>query len=454
MAFESLTEKLQNVFKSLRGKGRLSEEDVKSALKEVKMALLEADVNFKVVRQFTNAVKERAVGQDVMNGLNPGQMVIKIVHEELVSLMGEEAAQLPVRPGGDPVVIMMMGLQGAGKTTTAAKLAGKFKSNGRKCLLVACDVYRPAAIKQLQVNGERQGVEVFSLGENERPAKIAQEALAYARANSFSVVILDTAGRLHIDEDMMRELQEIKENVQVDSCLLVVDAMTGQDAVNVASLFNEKVGIDGVILTKLDGDTRGGAALSIRATVGKPIYYVGMGEKLSDLEPFYPDRMASRILGMGDVLSLIEKAQETIDQEKAREMEEKFKKASFGFDDYLESMSQMKNMGGISSVLSMMPGLGGSQMKQLEESIDDKAMNRTEAIILSMTPEERANPDILNMSRKIRIAKGACVDIAEVNKLVKQFEQARKMMKQFGGMMGGKKKRSLFPGLGGLKLPF
>ena len=454
MAFESLTEKLQNVFKSLRGKGRLSEEDVKSALKEVKMALLEADVNFKVVRQFTNAVKERAVGQDVMNGLNPGQMVIKIVHEELVSLMGEEAAQLPVRPGGDPVVIMMMGLQGAGKTTTAAKLAGKFKSNGRKCLLVACDVYRPAAIKQLQVNGERQGVEVFSLGENERPAKIAQEALAYARANSFSVVILDTAGRLHIDEDMMRELQEIKENVQVDSCLLVVDAMTGQDAVNVASLFNEKVGIDGVILTKLDGDTRGGAALSIRATVGKPIYYVGMGEKLSDLEPFYPDRMASRILGMGDVLSLIEKAQETIDQEKAREMEEKFKKASFGFDDYLESMSQMKNMGGISSVLSMMPGLGGSQMKQLEESIDDKAMNRTEAIILSMTPEERANPDILNMSRKIRIAKGACVDIAEVNKLVKQFEQARKMMKQFGGMMGGKKKRGLFPGLGGLKLPF
>ena len=454
MAFESLTEKLQNVFKSLRGKGRLSEEDVKSALKEVKMALLEADVNFKVVRQFTNAVKERAVGQDVMNGLNPGQMVIKIVHEELVSLMGEEAAQLPVRPGGDPVVIMMMGLQGAGKTTTAAKLAGKFKSNGRKCLLAACDVYRPAAIKQLQVNGERQGVEVFSLGENERPAKIAQEALAYARANSFSVVILDTAGRLHIDEDMMRELQEIKENVQVDSCLLVVDAMTGQDAVNVASLFNEKVGIDGVILTKLDGDTRGGAALSIRATVGKPIYYVGMGEKLSDLEPFYPDRMASRILGMGDVLSLIEKAQETIDQEKAREMEEKFKKASFGFDDYLESMSQMKNMGGISSVLSMMPGLGGSQMKQLEESIDDKAMNRTEAIILSMTPEERANPDILNMSRKIRIAKGACVDIAEVNKLVKQFEQARKMMKQFGGMMGGKKKRGLFPGLGGLKLPF
>ena len=455
MAFESLTEKFQNVFKNLRGKGRLSEEDVKLALKEVKMALLEADVNFKVVRQFTNAVKEKAVGQDVMNGLNPGQMVIKIVHDELVELMGGETAEIPIGTGGDLTVIMMMGLQGAGKTTTAAKLAGKIKSRGRKCLLAACDVYRPAAIKQLQINGEKQGVEVFSMGADERPAHIAQEAVAYARQNAFNVVILDTAGRLHVDEDMMRELQEIKESVDVTASILVVDAMTGQDAVNVASQFEEKIGIDGVILTKLDGDTRGGAALSIRATCGKPILYAGMGEKLSDLEQFYPDRMASRILGMGDVMSLIEKAQENIDEEKAREMEEKFKKASFGFDDYLESMAQMKNMGGISSVLSMMPGMGGSQMQQLEDAIDEKAMARTEAIILSMTPQERSNPDILNMSRKQRIAKGACVDIAEVNKLVKQFEQARKLMKQFGGALGGKKKkRGLFSGLGGLKLPF
>ena len=440
------------MFKSLRGKGRLTPEDVKLALKEVKMALLEADVNFKVVRQFTKSVQEKAVGQDVLGGLNPGQTVIKIVHDELVELMGSEVTELSLQPGSTVTVIMMMGLQGAGKTTTAAKLAGRIKSKGRKVLLAACDVYRPAAIKQLQINGEKQGVEVFSLGENASPPQIAQEAYAYAKANGFNVLILDTAGRLHIDDQMMEELMQIRERIPVDYSILVADAMTGQDAVNVSSVFNEKIGIDGVILTKLDGDTRGGAALSIRATCGKPILYAGMGEKLSDLEPFYPDRMASRILGMGDVLSLIEKAQENLDQEKAKEMEAKFKKASFGFDDYLESMSQMKKMGGFSSVLSMLPGMGSGQMKQLEDSIDEKQMARTEAIILSMTPQERANPDILNLSRKQRIAKGSGVDISEVNKLVKQFEQARKMMKQFGGMMNGKGRG--LGSLGKLKLPF
>ena len=455
MAFESLTEKLQNVFRSLRGKGRLNEEDVKAALKEVKLALLEADVNFKVVRRFTKSVQEKAIGQDVLNGLNPAQMVIKIVNDELVELMGSSTESLALKSGGEMTVIMMMGLQGAGKTTTAAKLAGKIKSGGRRPLLVACDIYRPAAIKQLQVNGEKQGVEVFSLGDQVPPERIAAEAVEYAKTHGLNVVILDTAGRLHVDEDMMEELGRIREAVQVDQTLLVVDAMTGQDAVNVAQIFEDKIGIDGVILTKMDGDTRGGAALSVRATTGKPILYVGMGEKLSDLEQFYPDRMASRILGMGDIMSLIEKAQETIDEEKAREMEKKLKKASFGFDDYLDSMSQMKKMGGISGILGMLPGIGGNQMQQLEDAVDEKVMARTEAIILSMTPEERSNPDLLNPSRKVRIAKGAGVDIAEVNKLVKQFDQARKMMKQFGGAMGGKKGRfGGLGGLGGLKLPF
>ena len=453
MAFENLTEKLQNVFKNLRGKGLLTEADVKTALKEVKMALLEADVNFKVVRQFTKSVQEKAVGQDVLNGLNPGQTVIKIVHDELVSLMGGESAALTLKSGGEITVLMMMGLQGAGKTTTAAKLAGKIKSQGRKPILVACDVYRPAAVKQLQVNAEKQGVECFAIEGSTEPARIASEAYAYAKDHSFNVIILDTAGRLHVDDEMMEELQRIKEVVPVDQSILVVDAMTGQDAVNVSSVFQEKIGIDGVILTKLDGDSRGGAALSVRAVCGKPILYAGMGEKLSDLEPFYPDRMASRILGMGDVMSLIEKAQESIDEQKAREMETKFRKASFGFDDYLESMSQMKKMGGISSILSMLPGMGGSQMKQLEDSVDEKTLARTEAIILSMTPQERSNPDILNLSRKQRIARGCGVDISEVNKLVKQFEQSRKMMKQFGGMMGGKGGRGL-GALGKLKLPF
>ena len=438
MAFESLSEKLQNVFKSLRSKGKLTEADVKTALKEVKMALLEADVSFKVVKQFVKAVQERAVGQDVMNGLNPGQMVIKIVNEELVKLMGSEKTEIELRPGGEITVIMMAGLQGAGKTTTTAKLAAKLKSKGRVPLLVACDVYRPAAIKQLQINGEKVGVEVFSMGDKQKPVNIAKAALEHAKAHNMNVVFLDTAGRLHVDEDMMNELIEIKEAVHVDQTLLVVDAMTGQDAVNVAEMFNNKIGIDGVVLTKLDGDTRGGAALSIKATCGKPILYAGMGEKLSDLELFYPERMASRILGMGDVMSLIEKAQANIDEAKAREMEQKLKKASFGFDDYLESMNQMKNMGGISSVLSMMPGLGGNKMKDIEGMIDEKAMERTEAIILSMTPKERSNPDILNPSRKKRIANGAGVDISEVNRLVKQFEQSRKMMKQLPGMMGGR----------------
>lgn len=440
MAFDSLSEKLQNVFKNLRGKGRLTEADVKTALKEVKLALLEADVSFKVVKQFIKSVEARAVGTDVLESLTPGQTVIKIVNEEMVSLMGSETTEIRLRPSNEITVIMMTGLQGAGKTTTAAKLAGKFKVKGRKVLLAACDVYRPAAIKQLQVNGEKQGVEVFSMGDQHSPVDIAKAAVEHAKKNGMSVVILDTAGRLHVDEDMMNELVAIKENVNVDQSILVVDSMTGQDAVNVASTFVDKVGIDGVILTKLDGDTRGGAALSIRAVTGKPILYAGMGEKLSDLEQFYPDRMASRILGMGDVLTMIEKAQESIDEEKSRQMVQKMKKNQFDFEDYLESMNQMKKMGGLTSILSMMPGMGGAQMKQLEDAVDEKKMARIEAIILSMTVKERRNPDILNPSRKRRIAKGAGVDISEVNRLVKQFDQMKKMMKQMPGMMGGRGK--------------
>ena len=451
MAFDSLSEKLQNVFKNLRSKGRLTEADVKTALKEVKMALLEADVNFKVVKQFIKSVQERAVGADVMNGLNPGQMVIKIVNEEMVKLMGSETTEIKLRPGQAMTIIMMAGLQGAGKTTNTAKLAGKFKLKGKKPLLVACDVYRPAAIQQLQVNGEKQGVEVFSMGDGHKPVNIAKAAVEHAAKNGFNIVILDTAGRLLIDEGMMEELIEIKENVDVAQTILVVDAMTGQDAVNVASTFEDKIGIDGVILTKLDGDTRGGAALSIRAVTGKPILYAGMGEKLSDLEQFYPDRMASRILGMGDVLTLIEKAQDQIDEQKAAEMEKRIRKAEFSFDDYLESMNQMKKMGGFANVLSMMPGMGGSQLKQIEDAMDEKKMARIEGIIYSMTPEERSNPNLMNPSRKRRIAAGAGVDISEVNRLVKQFEQARKMMKSMPGLMGKGKRGGKF---GNFKLPF
>lgn len=449
MAFDSLSEKLQNVFKNLRSKGRLTEDDVKAALKEVKMALLEADVNFKVVKGFVKDIQERAIGQDVMNGLNPGQMVIKIVHEELIKLMGSETTEIKLQPGQKTTVIMMAGLQGAGKTTTTAKLAGKFKLKGKKPLLVACDVYRPAAIKQLQINGEKQGVEVFSMGDSHKPANIAKAALEHAAKNGHNLVILDTAGRLHVDEDMMAELQEIKETVEVHQTILVVDAMTGQDAVNVAGSFNEKIGIDGVIVTKLDGDTRGGAALSIKAVTGRPILYVGMGEKLSDLEQFYPDRMASRILGMGDVLSLIEKAGEEIDEEKAKAMSQKLKKAQFDFEDYLESMQQMKKMGGLANIMNMMPGMANPKMKNVDFDEGDKKLAKVEAIIYSMTIKERQNPDILNPSRKHRIAKGAGVDISEVNRLVKQFEQTKKMMKQLPGLLGGKGGKK-----GKFRLPF
>lgn len=445
MAFENLSDKLQNIFKNLKGKGRLSEADVKTALREVKMALLEADVNFKVVKNFIATIQERAVGQDVLNSLTPGQMVIKIVNEEMVKLLGDETVELKLKPSNEITIIMMCGLQGAGKTTTAAKLAGKLKSKGRKPLLVACDVYRPAAIEQLQINGKKQGVDVFSMGDKHKPLNIAKAALEHAEKNNFNVVIIDTAGRLHIDEAMMTELQEIKSNLPIYQTVLVVDAMTGQDAVNVAEMFNEKLTIDGVILTKLDGDTRGGAALSIRSVTGRPILYVGMGEKLSDLEQFYPDRMASRILGMGDILTLIDKAQAEFDTDKAKELEKKIKKAEFDFNDFLDQMQQVKKMGGLNDILSMLPGMG-SKLKDIE--IDEKALSTTEAIIYSMTKQERSNPEIINLSRKKRIAAGAGVDISEVNALVKQFEQTRKMMKQFSGMMGKGGKRGRF------KLPF
>ena len=448
LAFESLSDKLQNIFKNLRGKGRLTEEDVKAALKEVKIALLEADVNFKVVKDFVKKVNERAVGQDVMNSLTPGQMVIKIVNEELTNLMGSETTELKILPDNQITVIMMMGLQGAGKTTTTAKIAGKLKAKGKRPLLVACDVYRPAAIEQLKINGEKQQVPVFSMGDKQKPLNIAKAAIEHAKKNNNNVVILDTAGRLHVDEDMMNELVEIRDNIELTQTVLVVDAMTGQDAVNVAKEFNEKIGIDGIIVTKLDGDTRGGAALSIKAITGKPILYIGMGEKLSDLEQFHPDRMASRILGMGDVLSLIEKAEQSIDQDKAKEMEQRLKKAQFTVDDYLEYMGQIKNMGGLSSLLSMMPGVGGKINDDMLP--DEKQLGKIEAIIYSMTKEERSNPDVINPSRKQRIAKGAGVDISQVNKLVKQFEQARKMMKSMPGLMGGKGKKKR----GGFKMPF
>ncbi len=449
MAFESLSDKLQNVFRNLRSKGRLTEADVKAALKEVKMALLEADVNFKVVKQFINSVTERAIGQDVMTSLTPGQMVIKIVNEEMVSLMGSETKEIALKPGNEITIILMAGLQGAGKTTTTAKIAGKLKQRGKKPLLVACDVYRPAAIEQLEINGKKQDVPVFSMGDKNTPVNIAKAAVEHARVNGFNVVILDTAGRLHVDEDMMQELENIKEAVDVYQTILVVDAMTGQDAVNVAKSFNERIEIDGVILTKMDGDTRGGAALSIKAVTGKPILYVGMGEKLSDLEQFYPDRMASRILGMGDVLTLIEKAEAQIDEEKARELNRKLKKAEFGYDDFLDSMNQIKSMGNIGDLLGMIPGVNSAALKNVSLDDSEAQMKRTEAIILSMTPQERANPDLMSPSRKKRIAAGAGVDISEVNKLVKMFEQMKKMMKQFSGQMSGKAAKR-----GRFKLPF
>ena len=457
MAFESLSDKLQNVFKRLRGKGRLTEADVKAALKEVKMALLEADVSFKVVKQFIASVQGRAVGEEVLEALQPGQMVIKIVNEELVRLMGSETTEIALKPSNEITVIMMVGLQGAGKTTTAAKIAGKWKAKGRRPLLAACDVYRPAAVQQLKINGEKQGVPVFSMGENQDPVDIAKASVEHAAKNGYNVVILDTAGRLHVDEGMMEELVRIKEEVSVSQAILVVDAMTGQDAVNVAGSFQEKVGIDGVILTKLDGDTRGGAALSIRSVTGKPllyiILYVGMGEKLSDLEQFYPDRMASRILGMGDVLTLIEKAEQEFDEEKAREMSQKLRKAEFDYNDFLDQMQQIKKMGGLASIMSMLPGMG--QLKGGMPEVDESAFAKVEAIILSMTKEERANPALMNPSRKQRIARGAGVEIGEVNRIVKQFDQMKKMMKQLPGMMGGKKGRGGLGGMfGKMKMPF
>ncbi len=446
MAFENLSDKLQNVFKKLRGKGILTEADVDVALKEVRMALLEADVNFKIVKQFNAAVKERAIGEDVMKSLTPGQMVIKIVNEELVSLMGGEAVELELLPGMAKTIIMMVGLQGSGKTTTAAKLAGKLKEQGKRPLLVACDIYRPAAIEQLRINAEKVDVPLFEMGTGHKASDIAQAAIQFATENNKNVIIIDTAGRLQIDEDMMQELEEIKKTVDVTRTLLVVDAMTGQDAVNIAQGFADRIGIDGVILTKLDGDARGGAALSVRAVTGVPIIYAGMGEKLSDLEQFYPDRMASRILGMGDVLSLIEKAEAAVDEEEARDMAERLKKNEINFEDYLVSMKQMKQMGGLAEVLKMMPGFSSSSLM-----IDDTKLARMEAIISSMTIKERRNPKILNVSRKNRIAKGAGVDIMEVNRMVKQFEQSKKAIKQMGGiggLMGGKRGKGMMGMLG------
>ena len=449
MAFENLSDKLQNVFKNLRGKGRLSEEDVKAAMKEVKMALLEADVNFRVVKYFVNKVQERAVGEDVLNGLNPAQMVVKIVDEELTELMGSDITEIQFQPGKSITVIMMCGLQGTGKTTTAAKIAGKVKLKGKKPLLVACDIYRPAAIEQLEINAKKQEVDFFSMGTDVNPVEIAKAAIAHAEKNNENVVILDTAGRLQIDEDMMQELVAIKEAVTVHQSLLVVDAMTGQAAVDVAVQFNDRIGIDGIVLSKMDGDTRGGAALSARQVTGKPILYVGMGEKLSDLEQFYPDRMASRILGMGDVLSLIDKAVEANrerDEEKEREMASKMKKGKIDFEMYLESMKQMRNMGGLGAIMGMLPGMGKVSDDQLP---DEKQLARIEAIVLSMTPEERKNPKLMSPQRKYRIAKGSGNDIADVNRFIKQFEQMQKMMKQMPGLMGKKGRRGL-GALGGL----
>ena len=430
MAFESLTERFQNIFSNLRGKAKLTPEDVHAAMKEVKLALLEADVNFKVVKNFVKETESKAIGAEVFESLSPGQTVIRIVRDELIHLMGDTVTELNLKPAGQVTVIMMAGLQGAGKTTTAAKLGGKFKSAGKRVLLAAGDVYRPAAIKQLEVNAEKLGLDSFSLGTDADPVDIARKAYDKAVKESYGVLIIDTAGRLHIDEGMMQELHKIKEAVPVDYTLLTVDAMTGQDAVTVAEEFSEKVGVDGLIITKLDGDTKGGAALSIRAVTGKPLYFAGMGEKLSDLQEFHPDRMASRIIGMGDIMSLIERAEETADLEKQKQITEHMRKAQFTYDDFLIQMNPMKKMGGLSAIMSMLPGMKGFD----PDSIDQSQFNRVESIILSMTPAERANPKLMNPSRKRRIAAGSGTDIADVNRLVKQFEQMQKLMKQMNGM--------------------
>lgn len=444
MAFDQLSTKLQDVFKQLKGKGKLSDKDVKLALREVKLALLEADVNFKVVKQFIKTIEERSIGHEVMESLTPGQQVIKIVNEELVNLMGSTQTKINFAPRGI-TVMMMVGLQGAGKTTTSAKLGSHIKSQGKRPLLVACDVYRPAAVDQLIKVGKQVNVPVYSEGTDKNPVDIAKAGVEYAKENNFDVVIIDTAGRLHIDEVLMDELKNIKSLVKPQEILLVVDAMTGQDSVNVAESFNESLGLDGVVMTKLDGDSRGGAALSVKAVTNKPIKFVGMGEKLNDLEPFHPERIASRILGMGDVLTLIEKAQQNIDEKKAKELEAKFRKAEFNFEDFLEQMQQVKNMGPISQLLGMIPGMNAAKLSEIEGQVDDKQMAHIEAIILSMTKEERLNPSLLNMSRKKRIAKGSGRDIQEVNRLIKQFEQMQGMMKQFSGAMKGKKGKFKFP---------
>ncbi|HOH89035.1 MAG: signal recognition particle protein [Clostridia bacterium] len=444
MAFEGLAEKLQTTLKKLRGAGKLSEKDVKDAMREVKMALLEADVSFKVVKDFITKVTERAVGQEVLDSLTPGQQVIKIVNEQMTELMGSTNSKI-IFSSKPPTILMMVGLQGAGKTTTCGKLGLILKKQGKNPLLVAGDVYRPAAIKQLQVVGGQVGIEVFAMGDKVSPVDISKAAVAHALKNGNDVVIIDTAGRLHINEELMDELAEIKENVKPTEILLVVDSMTGQDAVNVAESFNEKLGIDGVILTKLDGDTRGGAALSVKAITGKPIKFAGMGEKLNDLEPFHPDRMASRILGMGDVLSLIEKAQSAFDEKKAVELERKIRTQQFTFDDFLDQLQQMKKMGPLSSILEMLPGMNPSKLKGME--VDDKELVKVEAIIRSMTKKERHNPDIINGSRRKRIAAGSGTSIQDVNRVMKNFEQSKKMMKQFAGMEKDMKK-------GKMKMPF
>lgn len=441
MAFENLSNKLQSVFKKLRSKGRLTEEDVKAAMREVKIALLEADVNFKIVKDFVKKVNERAVGSEVLEGLNPAQQVIKIVNEELIALMGSTESKLTFS-SKSPTVFMMVGLQGAGKTTTSGKLAGLLRKKGKKPLLVACDVYRPAAIKQLQVVGKNYDIPVFEMGTEVSPVEISKNALEYAKNNRNDVVIIDTAGRLHINEELMEELSNIKTAVRPQEILLVVDAMTGQDAVTVAENFDGKLGVDGIILTKLDGDTRGGAALSVRSVTNKPIKYIGMGEKLEDLEQFYPDRMASRILGMGDILSLIDKAQQNFDEKEALEMQRKLKNNEFTFDLFLSQLQQVKKMGPLKDIMKMLPGVDSSILDNAD--IDPKAMAHVEAIIQSMTLEERNNPSIINGPRKKRIAKGCGQSIADVNKLLKQFEEMKKMFKQFSGGMG-KKGRMKFP---------
>ena len=449
MAFESLSERLSTIFQGLSGKGKLSEDDVNLALKEVRMALLEADVNFKLVKDFVAKVKEKAIGEEVFSSLSPAQTVIKIVKDELTAMMGEENTELKLRPQSEITVIMMVGLQGAGKTTTAAKLAGKFQKMHRKPLLVACDIYRPAAIEQLRVNAEKLSIPFFSLGNQIKPEEIAKRAYEEAKEKGYNLLILDTAGRLQIDDALMQELKRMKAAVPVDWTILTVDAMTGQEAVNVSQSFSEDIGVDGVILTKCDGDTRGGAALSIKAMTGQPILFLGMGEKLADLEPFYPDRMAGRILGMGDVLSLIEKAQSEIDEEKARESVRKLSKGQFNYDDFMEQMNQLQKLGGIAGILKMLPGMNKA-MQGIDLEDSEKKMKQVKCIIQSMTFKERANPKLMNPSRKKRIASGAGVDISEVNRLVKQFEEMQKMMKQFGGGKGkhGSPFGGGFPGMG------